>query len=453
MLARLRAGSYTASAIGERFLNSIFTTMLFTCPHCKTSLDVASEYAGQTVQCPACSGRLKIPETLADSAQNQHPERKGWEEKDHANVNFTKSLAIGTGITAAFLLLMVPFRSGIGALFLERGWVNYAETFLFCWGMTILVMKWRMIQHQQRATVIELFPARLGREITCDTVGAFIDNIYHVPITLRDSLIVNRIRKALELFESRPDNSEIATFLSTQSDIDANRSSGSYSLLKVFLWAIPILGFIGTVLGLSIAVSSLAMGDTGNPDALKSSINNLTGGLGVAFDTTLLGLVLSMIMSFPLAAVRKKEDETLTLIDAFCTEKLLPRLNDSKHTTSNGLLEQADSIPELVSSLARAHETFLVNLNEATRQLRDSGDTLNSRLAAHQQTVEASFTEAIKKLSDSSSDVFLRSGMELNRTFEKIANGIDLINHALRDLGQNQIPVEAKKKRGFFSRR
>ena len=167
----------------------------------------------------------------------------------------------------------------------------------------------------------------------------------------------------------------------------------------------------------------------------------------------LLGLVLSMIMSFPLAAVRKKEDETLTLIDAFCTEKLLPRLNDSKHTTSNGLLEQADSIPELVSSLARAHETFLVNLNEATRQLRDSGDTLNSRLAAHQQTVEASFTEAIKKLSDSSSDVFLRSGMELNRTFEKIANGIDLINHALRDLGQNQIPVEAKKKRGFFSRR
>ncbi len=313
--------------------------MLFTCPHCKTSLDVAPEYAGQTVQCPACSGRLKIPETLADSAQNQHPERKGWEEKDHANVNFTKSLAIGTGISVAFLLLMVPFRSGIGALFLERGWVNYAETFLFCWGMTILVMKWRMIQHQHRATMIELFPARLGREITCDTVGAFIDNIYHVPITLRDSLIVNRIRKALELFESRPDNSEIATFLSTQSDIDANRSSGSYSLLKVFLWAIPILGFIGTVLGLSVAVSSLAMGDTGNPDALKTSINNLTGGLGVAFDTTLLGLVLSMIMSFPMAAVRNKEDETLTLIDAFCTEKLLPRLNDSKHSTSNGLLE------------------------------------------------------------------------------------------------------------------
>lgn len=425
--------------------------MLFTCPHCKTSLDVAPEHAGQTVQCPACNGRLKIPDAPADSAHSQHPERKGWEEKDHANVHFIKSLLIGLAITAGFLLLMVPFRNArLGQIFLERGWVNYAETFLFCWGMTILVMKWKMIQHQKRATMIDLFPERLGREISVDTVGKFIDNIYHVPITLRDSLIVNRIRKSLELFESRTDNTEVATFLGTQSDIDANRSAGSYSLVKVFLWAIPILGFIGTVMGLSVAVGSLAMGDNTDPEALKTSINNLTGGLGIAFDTTLLGLILSMLMSFPLAAVRKNEDETLTLIDAFCTEKLLPRLNDSRRGTSDDLLEQAESIPQLVSSLARAHETFLVNLNESTRQLGESSETLNSRLAAHQQMVEASFTEAVKKLSDTSSEVFLRSGIELNRTFEKLANGIDLINHALRDLGQNKIPDEAKKKRGFL---
>jgi hypothetical protein len=41
------------------------------------------------------------------------------------------------------------------------------------------------------------------------------------------------------------------------------------------------------------------MGDTSNPEALKASINSLTGGLGVAFDTTLLGLILSMFMSPP----------------------------------------------------------------------------------------------------------------------------------------------------------
>ena len=192
------------------------------------------------------------------------------------------------------------------------------------------------------------------------------------------------------------------------------------------------------------------MGDTADPEALKSSINSLTGGLGTAFDTTLLGLILSMLMSFPMAAVQKKEDGTLTLIDAFCTEKLLPKLNDSRNAANELLVEQADSIPQLVASLVRAHETFLVNLNDSTRQLKESSATMKQRLDSNQKVIEDSFTEAVKKLSDTSGEVFIRSHTELQKTFEKMANGIDLINHALRDLGQNKIPDEAKRKKGFF---
>ena len=79
-------------------------------------------------------------------------------------------------------------------------------------------MKFRMNQRQERATVLNLFPQNLGREINRQTVSGFIDNIYQVSLTLRDSLIVNRIRKALELFESRPNNAEVATFFDTQSE-------------------------------------------------------------------------------------------------------------------------------------------------------------------------------------------------------------------------------------------
>jgi methyl-accepting chemotaxis protein len=113
----------------------------------------------------------------------------------------------------------------------------------------------------------------------------------------------------------------------------------------------------------------------------------------------------------------------------------------------------------LVTSLAKAHETFLINLNDATRQLHDSSETLNTRLAAHQQTVEATFAHAVKKLSDTSNEIFLRSGTELNSSFQKIATGIELINKALGDLGQNKIPEvlpEPPPKRrflGFLSRK
>lgn len=430
--------------------------MQISCPHCSTALDVTQEHLGHQVQCPACQNRLTVPSEF-DSGEvgpgPKHPERRGWEEGDHANVSFGKSLLFGLVITLAFLGLMFPFLgTRLGDLFLDRGWVNWMETFLFCWGLVILMMKWRKNQSQERAILLNLFPKHLGREIHGGNVGGFIDNIYNVPPKLRDSLMVNRIRKALELFESRVNNGEVADFLNTQSDIDANRSSSSYSIVKVFLWAIPILGFIGTVIGLSVAVGSLAMGDTSDPEALKASINSLTEGLGTAFDTTLLGLILSILMSFPLAAVQKKEDETLTMIDAFCVEKLLPKLNDSRTLVGEELMEQADSIPQLVTSLAKAHETFLVNLNESTRMLTESAEFLQLRLTDHQRMVEKTFSDAAGKLLETSRDVFLRSNNQLEKSFESIATGIDSMNRSLKELGENQIPNEAKKKRGFFSK-
>jgi uncharacterized protein YbaR (Trm112 family) len=71
--------------------------MLVSCPHCQTDLDATPELFGQTVQCPACNGRLEVPKTDAkpETSTRKRPQRAGWAEKDHANVNFGKSLIIG----------------------------------------------------------------------------------------------------------------------------------------------------------------------------------------------------------------------------------------------------------------------------------------------------------------------------------------------------------------------
>jgi flagellar motor component MotA len=344
--------------------------MEFPCPHCKLSLSAEPEHAGKMVQCPGCNGRFTVPkiqppaESRTASGKKSAPvHRAGWIEEDHANVSFWNSLGIGVAITASVIFLLMPFRGTfVSDIFLQRGWVNYAELFLFTWGCVILALKWKKSQRQRQAMLLDILPARLSSEINSESVGPVLDHIYNLPKRLRDSLMVNRIRKGLELFEKRNNNAEVSSLLTAQSDIDANRSTGSYILLKVFLWAIPILGFIGTVQGLSIAVGNLDMNNTADPEAIKGAIGKLTGGLGIAFDTTLLGLVLSMIMSFPMAAMQKREEETLTLIDAFCTEKLLPRLNDSDSAASHELLAHAESLPEFARSLAKAHESFLARL-------------------------------------------------------------------------------------------
>jgi hypothetical protein len=443
--------------------------MIISCPHCQGSLDISPELYGQVVQCPLCKGKISladvdVPEEVDQSGQ-QKPKREGWAEEDHANVNFLHAFLMGFGASVVWLAIMAipPVRQNIGAIFLDRGWVNYAETWFFFWGLAILFLKYFKVKNQQRSLLINLFPIHLGDEVNSISVGPFIDNIYQIPVAMRDSIIVNRIRKALELFEIRNSKGETEALLGTMSDVDANRSAGSFSLVKVFLWAIPILGFIGTVQGLSTAVGSLSM-ESSDPEALKSSIKNLTGGLGVAFDTTLLGLILSMFMSFPLAAVQKMEDETLTLIDAFCAEKLLPKLNESSGAPKGDILEKASSVPELIDSLSVAHATFLDNLNASTIQLKHTSELLNRQLAEHQAathdiqqnmlgittTITNSFVSATERLGRATSELITKSENDLQSTFDRLALGIDLLNNSLRSLGSEQIPGTQRK--GFFSK-
>ena len=432
--------------------------MEFSCPFCKLSLSAEPEHVGKVVHCPGCNGRFQVPafapkpatETGPSTSKQASPtHRAGWKEEDHANVNFGTSLGIGSAITASFLFMLLPFKGHyFSDIFLQRGWVNWAEVFLFVWGCVILALKWKKSKRQRQAMLLDILPIRLSAEINISTVGPVIDHIYKLPLRLRDSLMVNRIRKGLELFEKRNNNSEVSSLLSAQSDIDSNRTSGSYSLLKVFLWAIPILGFIGTVQGLSIAVGNLDMSNTADPEAIKGAIGKLTGGLGIAFDTTLLGLVLSMIMSFPMAAMQKQEEETLTLIDAFCTEKLLPRLNDTGAGVQE-LLSHAESLPEFARSLAKAHESFLTSLTEATGLLKDAGETLKNRLDSHQTTVEEAFIKSIDGLAKETRESLGKPTEQLNEYFHTLAKGIDSLNDTLKQLGGEKIVIQ---KRGFFSR-
>lgn len=444
--------------------------MLIACTHCQANLDISPDLYGQIVQCPVCNGKLKIdaPEMESLPEYAGKPVRHGWQESDHANVDPIKAFVIGLVATVICLGLMwpQPIRGYVGALFLDRGWVNYAETWFFFWGMAILYLKYFKIQHQERATMLNLFPSNIGEEVNSSNVGAFIDNIYDMPASMRDSIMVNRIRKALELFEVRNSKSEAEALLNAASSVDANRSAGSYALVKVFLWAIPILGFIGTVQGLAQAVGSLNI-DASNPEALKGAISNLTGGLGVAFDTTLLGLILSMIMSFPMSVIQKREDETLTLIDAFCAEKLLPKLNEDYNApdaAQDNILAQAENLPEMVNSLAKAHSSFLENLNQATMALRhtlaenqraaseihhkmaEAFGSANQQLLETQKTITRTYTTASDQLTKSATQLIAQTEGELNSSLRRIANGIDSFNENLKRSG---VPTQTGG-RGLF---
>jgi biopolymer transport protein ExbB/TolQ len=229
----------------------------------------------------------------------------------------------------AYLCIIWPLRSSyVGALLAERGWVAYATFYFTVWASVVLMVKFWKIAHQRTSLTYELLPVDRSVKITPGNVDLIENHIRKLPLNPRKSFLINRLLMALDNFRARKSVPEVSAVLNSQADTDAAMVDSSYAMLKVLIWAIPILGFIGTVIGISEAVNGFtqAVQEAENLAKVKEALGLVTKGLAVAFDTTLLGLILSMVIMFPTNSVQKAEEDLLSTIDQYCNEHLLPRL-------------------------------------------------------------------------------------------------------------------------------
>ncbi len=87
----------------------------------------------------------------------------------------------------------------------------------------------------------------------------------------------------------------------------AQHVSARVSLMQVLLAAFPTSGFIGTVVGIKRAISPLdeLTGSGAEQAAISSALTDVVGGLELAFNTTLVGLVMLVFGSFLLAMLSR----------------------------------------------------------------------------------------------------------------------------------------------------
>ena len=442
-----------------------------------------ADAAGQVVKCPGCNTKLEIPaaEPAPDDAPPQaprqpratargagqpspgHPQlRQAWKEEDPTNPNARISFGLGLGLTLVWFAIAYPFNpapakqvadfstiEALANLFYKHFTVSFSNTLFFCWAMAICYLKWKKLQRQREALLLDVLPMELGKEVNVHNVARFIDHLYRLPFHLRDSLMVNRIRKALEFFEVRQNVSHVSAMMSSQSAIDGSRIMGSYIMVRAFLWAIPLLGFIGTVVGLSHAIGGMSFANVEDVGKIVGSINNVTSGLGTAFDATLLGLILAVTLNFPLNSLAKHEDETLNDIDAFCNEVLLPRLNDGAGAGGGDIGAVGDSV---VKAIAGAQREFLTDLNTLSARMLDYANNLDRRTDEHQQIVTQEFVNNMTTMRNEVENGITHLMRQTAQYLEGLETGLRGLNTVLEQLGEKQVVVQQVKKKRWFGR-
>ena len=269
---------------------------------------------------------------------NDDLERKfGFDCKKYTGVNTLFSFLVGLSIAVIFYAILYPlYRSEsfpmVNMFFhggaQKRSIIPYFIVMLSGWSLAILLIKTRKLKLQQKALNLELVPQETGFVLAPNSAEQIIHAIYRKVDEPRRFMLLNRMERSLSNLKNIGRISDVAEGLAVQSDNDDNYLDSTYTVIKGFIWAIPVLGFIGTVLGLSKAIGGFGSVVSQGADLtqLKESLGGVTAGLSIAFETTLIALVFALIIQLTLTMLRKNEEDFLDECSDYCHRNIISKL-------------------------------------------------------------------------------------------------------------------------------
>ena len=246
-------------------------------------------------------------------------------------VNMLRSSIVALLLTVLFYVPLIAFpKLTFSKMFLERGSTPYAIVFLSAWASVALLIKWRKLVLQRKSLQEEfrVVPSAANFILAATNVDVVMNNIHRTVDDPRHFVLFNRIQIALSNLRNLGRVGDVEDILRAQGGHDESSMETSYSVLNSFVWAIPVLGFIGTVLGLSQAISQFGgvLQGAGEMDAIKQSLQGVTAGLATAFETTLEALVAALLIQLWLAFLKKSEEEFLDECTEYCTRNVVNKL-------------------------------------------------------------------------------------------------------------------------------
>lgn len=216
----------------------------------------------------------------------------------------------------------------LAQMMLDRGPTQYACVLLGFWAFFILFFKRYKLRLQRAPLIFALTSDQQGFVLTSRTVDEVTNKIYAIAIDPERFVVLNRILIALSSLKNLGRVSDIDEILRSVGEKDESAMETSFSQLNGFLWAIPVLGFIGTVLGLSQSLSNFGslLDESSDVGGIVSSLKQITGGLSTAFETTLVALVIALVLQLMMTVQKQNEEEFLDEVSDYCLRQITSRI-------------------------------------------------------------------------------------------------------------------------------
>ncbi len=185
-------------------------------------------------------------------------------------------------------------------------------------GLADLWVRHAATRREERYLKSKLLPEEDAAILQIDDLGRIRRQVAALKSNEDDFLPQLIDLSVLQLLCSRSLEQTVDIYTSTL-ELISHRLDLAYQTMRFLVWVIPTTGFIGTVLGISIALE-------GMQDPKNIEFEKVTSGLAVAFYTTILALLLSAVLVLLQNIVQRREEIALNRASLYTLKNLINRI-------------------------------------------------------------------------------------------------------------------------------
>ncbi len=267
-----------------------------------------------------------------------------------------RMVLIGLGAFGALVFIVIlmgifPRGSALAKLLLD--WQMDSSVQVFPYPFTIQNIMWILFgvaigdaafrnvcaRKEAKSLTLGLLPESTSVVITRDTLPEIMEKAY-LRKEGEELFLARLIHTTAMSFQTHASAQQAHEIMNSQVELELHQLDLKYTLIRYISWLLPTLGFIGTVVGIASALNAIDVAQT--PPAhvasfqddrtevqekqVRSSSEEVTAKLGVAFNTTIVALIQSVLVVLLAQFLQKKEEELVSVQSQYCLDNLVVRL-------------------------------------------------------------------------------------------------------------------------------
>jgi biopolymer transport protein ExbB/TolQ len=210
----------------------------------------------------------------------------------------------------------VPERSGYVVM---KDFEQEACFILMLWAISLMGYKAMLAVQERRILQLDLIPLNQGTSILPEDTREYSRPIQALPEAQQNFLLPRSLLTALHRFRSTRNIQDVASAVRAIVESESDRLDSELSMIRYIAWAIPSIGFLGTVRGIGQALGQAHK-------AVQGDIAGVTQSLGVAFNSTFVALLISILIMFLMHQLQLAQERLVLDAEDYCDNRLIRHL-------------------------------------------------------------------------------------------------------------------------------